>query len=98
MIVKLVRYRVRAEEVEAVEAAVQEFVAAIAEHEPETTYSTYRAGSSPSYVHFMTFPDAEREHRHRDAPYTKAFTEVLYPRCDAGPTFTDLSHLAETQK
>jgi len=94
MIAKLVRYRVRPQETPTVEAAVRDFVSAIAEHEKHTTYSTFRATNGVSYVHIMTFPDEETERRHRAAPHTKAFVDVLYPRCDAGPTFTDLTPLA----
>jgi len=95
MIVKLVRYRVRPNETTTVESAVRDFVNAIATNERQTRYATYRASNGLSYVHIMTFPDLESEQRHRDALYTRAFVDILYPRCDAGPTFTDLTPLAQ---
>jgi quinol monooxygenase YgiN len=98
MIVKLVRYRVRKAEVPAVEAAIAEFVSSIAEHEPGTDYRTFRAPNGVSYVHLMQFPDSAAEERHRGSAYTMAFVDVLYPRCDAGPTFTDLTELAGTTR
>jgi quinol monooxygenase YgiN len=94
MIAKLVRYRVKAEEIAAVEAAVREFVSAIAEHEPGTAYWSYRTVGGRSYCHVMQFRDEESELLHQEAPYTRAFVTTLYPRCDAGPTYTDLSPLA----
>jgi hypothetical protein len=42
----------------------------------------------------MQFRDEESELHHQEAPYTRAFVTTLYPRCDAGPTYTDLSPLA----
>ncbi len=98
MIVKLVRYRVRKAEVPTVEAAIAEFVSAVAEHEPDSEYRTFRAPNGVSFVHLMEFPDSASEERHRGSAYTKAFVEVLYPRCDAGPTFTDLTELAGTTR
>jgi quinol monooxygenase YgiN len=94
MIVKLVRYRIRRVDAPVVEDAVRDFVSAVAEHERDTTYSSYRATNGVSYVHLMSFPDEVAEQRHRSAPYTKAFVDRLYPLCDAGPTFTDLEPLA----
>jgi quinol monooxygenase YgiN len=94
MVNRLVRYRVRADEVATVEAAIQAFVRAVSEHEPATKYTTYRARNSTSFAHFMQFPDEGAEQRHRDAAYTRAFTDVLYARCDAGPTFTELEEVA----
>ena len=98
MIVKLVRYRVRASEAAAVETAVRDFVSAIATHERQTKYTAYRASNGLSFVHIMSFPDLESERRHREAAYTRAFVDVLYPRCDAGPTFTDLTPLAQADR
>jgi len=94
MIVKLVRYRIHRTDAPVVEAAVRDFVSAVAEHERQTTYSAYRATNGVSYVHLMTFPDEGAEQRHRGAAYTKAFVDRLYPLCDAGPTFSDLEPLA----
>ena len=94
MIVKLVRYRIHPSDAPAVEAAVHDFVSAVAEHERQTTYNTYRATNGSAYVHLMTFPDEEAEERHRGAAYTKAFVDRLYSLCEAGPTFTDLEPLA----
>jgi quinol monooxygenase YgiN len=94
MIVKLVRYRIHRSDAPVVEAAVRDFVSAVAEHERQTTYNTYRATNGVSYVHLMTFPDEGAEQRHRGAAYTKAFVDRLYPLCDAGPTFSDLEPLA----
>jgi quinol monooxygenase YgiN len=94
MLAKLVRYRIRPEETEVVESAIRQFVSAIAEHEPRTKYATYRTASGTSYAHVMSFPDAAAEEKHRNAPYTTAFVDVVYARCNAGPTVTDLTPLA----
>ena len=64
---------------EVVLTAVAEFVAAIRDHEPETTYEAYRRGDTLSFVHFMAFPDAQAEHQHQTAPYTQRFVELLDP-------------------
>ena len=46
MIQKIAEYTVQSDATEVVMAAIVEFVAAIAEHEPRTTYEAYRRGDS----------------------------------------------------
>lgn len=94
MIHKMVRYTVRPDQIEAVELAIREFVRAVAENEPETVYRAYRRGGSRAFVHFMAFPDAEAEDRHRGAPYTRSFVEELYPRCEKEPEFEELAPIS----
>ena len=67
MIKKMVRYRVKADEVVAVRKAIGEFVDAIAQHEPNAIYGSLLADDGVSFVHAMAFPDAEAEERHRKA-------------------------------
>lgn len=90
MIHKMVRFTVEPGQVASVEGAIREFVAAVAENEPETTYRTYRRGDSRAFVHVMAFPDEQAEERHRNAPYTERFVEELYPRCRKEPEFEEL--------
>ncbi len=98
MIKKMVRYRVTANEVEAVRDAIAEFVDAIAEHKPNTIYGSLMADDGVSFVHAMAFPDAEAEEAHRTAAYTKRFVEVLYPKCDQEPQFTTVQVVGTTKR
>lgn len=88
---KLAEYAVRPEEREAVEAAVREFLEAIALNEPETGYRAFRRERGLGYVHVMSFPDAAAEEAHRTASYTERFTDELYPKCTQSPAFTELT-------
>jgi quinol monooxygenase YgiN len=90
MIHKMVRFTVQADQIAAVEEVIREFVEAVAENEPETTYRAYRRGDSRAFVHVMAFPDAKAEARHRDAPHTRRFVERLYPKCEKEPEFEEL--------
>jgi quinol monooxygenase YgiN len=90
MIRKMATYRVKKESLVAVIRAVREFVQAVQEQEPETVYTAYRAGGGTDFVHFMAFVDEEAEQLHRAAPYTKKFTDLLYPACETEPVFTEL--------
>lgn len=90
MIHRIAEYRILAGEGAPVTEAVAEFVAAVRAHEPETRYEAYRRGEGLDFIHFMTFPDADAEERHRRASYTARFVEILYPRCEAPPDFTRL--------
>ena len=87
---RTVEYQVRAEEVEVVERAVRKFLDAIAREEPGTVYEAFQRPEQSSFIHFMVFPDGEAEQRHRDAAYTHRFVEVLYPRCESPPRFTEV--------
>lgn len=91
MIHRMAQYQIRASEEAAVLQAIRDFVAAVHAHEPETAYEAYRLGDSLAFIHFMAFPDATAEVRHRRAPYTERFVAALYPRCEIEPTFTELS-------
>jgi quinol monooxygenase YgiN len=87
---KMAEYTVRDGELETVELAIREFVQAVCQYEPKTVYHAYRRQGEPRFVHFMAFPDAAAETRHAHAAYTQHFVELLYPRCEARPVFTDL--------
>jgi quinol monooxygenase YgiN len=90
MIGIMATYRVRKDCVEEVGRAVREFIAAVRENEPFTTYHAYGVEDGVTFVHVMTFPDRESEEAHRTAPYTVEFTEVVYPCCVVEPEFTPL--------
>ncbi|MEE8114317.1 MAG: hypothetical protein V3T23_08170, partial [Nitrososphaerales archaeon] len=90
MIRKVVQYKVKKVEVRAVEQAIIEFVAAVTQNEPHTFYEAYQCGDGVSFIHFMAYPDQDAAKKHQAAAYTLKFVEVLYPRCEAAPTFTDL--------
>jgi quinol monooxygenase YgiN len=90
MIRKVAQYKVKKVEVRAVEQAIIEFVAAITQNEPHTFYEAYQGGDGVSFIHFMAFPDQDAENQHMAATYTMKFAEVLFPRWEAAPTFTDL--------
>jgi len=90
MIRKVAQYKVKKVEVRAVEQAIIEFVAAITQNEPHTFYEAYQGGDGVSFIHFMAFPDQDAENQHMTATYTMKFVRVLYPCCEAAPTFTDL--------
>lgn len=87
MIHKMARFTVKPEQLGQVERVIREFVEAVDENEPDTIYRAYRRGDSRAFLHFMAFPDAEAEERHREAPYTHRFVEKLYPKCEMEPEF-----------
>ena len=90
MVRKMASYQVKPEMVTAIEAAIGEFVTAILEAEPGTTYTAYRIHGENCFVHFMAFPDQDAEESHQTAAYTLKFVQVLYPNCEIQPQFFDL--------
>ena len=67
MIFKIARYTVKAEEADMVVAAINRFMHAVAENEPETRYESYRISGTMTFVHLMHFRDYAAEERHRNA-------------------------------
>lgn len=90
MIRKVAQYKVKKAELKIVEQAIIEFVDAIAQNELHTVCEAYQGGDEISFIHFMSFPDQDAEKRHQTAAHTMRFVDVLYPRCEVAPTFTDL--------
>ena len=90
MIRVMAEYRIKEGTLEAVFAAIREFVAAVDEAEPETEYSAYQVDGSDRFVHLMAFVDKSTQERHQKAEYTSRFVEVLYPNCVEPPAFYSL--------
>lgn len=91
MIRRIAEYLIRPGEEGPVIEAIGAFVAAVRANEPDTTYEACIRDDGLSFIHFMAFPDAAAEERHRRAPYTEEFVAALYPRCEAPPVFSELS-------
>ncbi len=94
----LIQYIVRTGEEAAVKTAVERFVAAIAEHEPETRYESWLKEDGRSFAHLMTFADAAAQERHKGADYTKEFVAVLYPACEEEPTYEPVTLVASARE
>ena len=90
MVSKLVRYNVRSDEVEAVIAAIKEFLLAIANSEPETRYNVLQLVDEVSFIHTMRFPSPLADEQHQKAQYTLKFVNALYPRCQEAPEFIEV--------
>ena len=85
MIRMMVELRVKPDQVEAVEAAMKEYVTAVHLHEPLTELQAYRRGDEPVYVQVLGFPNAEAAQQHRRCSYTRQFVERAMPRCETDP-------------
>jgi quinol monooxygenase YgiN len=73
--------------------AIEMFVRAVRENEPDTFYEAFRKESSLEFVHIMKFPNEEAEKQHTSAPYASEFVEILYPNCEEQPVFTNLTEI-----
>lgn len=91
MIRKITQYKVKDDQLFEVEQAIQRFVNAIAQAEPETNYAAYRTEDPTVFIHTMAFTDEAAEQAHQQAAYTLKFVDVLYPKCEEQPKFQDLN-------
>jgi quinol monooxygenase YgiN len=98
MIVRTAQFRVKPGEAEACLDAIRDFVEAVAAEPGTLSYDAYRLEDGISFLHLMRFRDAEAEAFHRATPHVKALVELLYPRCEAPPTFETAALVASAEE
>ncbi len=82
------RFRVEEDELDAALEAIRTFVAHTRTEPGTSRYESWRSLDRPTeFLHLMSFVDAEAERAHASSDAVKTFTDVLYPRCEEGPTF-----------
>lgn len=90
-------YQVRADAVDRVKAAIEEFVAYVTDNEPGSVlYAAWQEKSDPTkFVHLFTFADEAAHEAHGRSSAVKAFEDVYTPVLTAGPVvFTDYALIA----
>ncbi len=97
MISKIVKYKVKTDEVDTVLSAIKEFLIAIANTEPETKYESLQLVNGVDFIHTMRFPNQMAEEQHQKAQYTLKFVSILYPRCETEPEYTDVKEYLSTK-
>jgi quinol monooxygenase YgiN len=91
------RYQVRAEAVDRVKAAIEEFVAYVAEHEQGSLlYASWQEIADPTkFVHLFIFEDEAAHRAHGGSDAVARFEAVYRPELTAGPVvFTDYELVA----
>lgn len=91
MIRLIAEYRIKKGTSDIVQSAIQNFVTAVHQAEPDTEYTSYQVGDTNRFIHMMAFVDSESQKRHQNAAYTLEFVEILYPNCEETPTFTPIN-------
>lgn len=75
-------------EVDAALEAIRTFVAYTRTAPGTLRYESWRSRDRPNaFLHLMSFADEEAEEAHASSDAVKAFTDVLYPRCEEAPIF-----------
>src|SRR5207249_4563507 len=89
-------YRVRPGSVDRCLAAIQEFVDAVARHEPGTRhYVAWQDERDPVHFHHhFEFEGEAAEQRHRSSDAVRRLTAVLYPETVSGVHFTRYREVA----
>ena len=93
-------YQVRADAVDRVRAAIAEFVAYVAAHEPGSTmYAAWQQKDDPTaFVHLFEFADKAAQQAHGSSAAVRAFEAVYTPELVGGPVrFTDYELVATNQ-
>ena len=93
----LIEYRVSVENVEAQEAAVRAFIAAVkASNDPGFRYASYKRPDGVSFVHHAWLADEDARKRFQALPEFKGFAEGLNARSVEGPTVSSLDLVASS--
>lgn len=90
-------YQVNPAAVEKVKAAIEEFVAYVADNEPGTKMYTawQQADDRAKFVHLFEFADQAAHQAHGSSAAVRAFEAVYGPELVAGPVvFTDYVQVA----
>jgi quinol monooxygenase YgiN len=94
-------YSIRPEGVDAVRAAIAEFVDYVAGHEPGTRlYTSWQQVDDPTrFVHLFIFEDEAAHQAHGESDAVRRFEAVYRPFLAAGPVdFTDYLEVATNQR
>lgn len=90
-------YQVRADAVERVKQAIEEFVGYVTENEPGSRlYAAWQEVNDPTkFVHLFIFEDEAAHEAHGKSAAVRAFEDVYTPELTAGPVvFTDYRLIA----
>ena len=93
-------YTIRPEGVDAVKAAIAEFVGYVTANEPGTRmYASWQQADDPTkFVHLFTFEDPDAHQAHGESEAVRRFESVYTPYLADGPVvFTDYLQLATNQ-
>lgn len=96
MIVKLARFEVRKDAVDAAVAAIKTFVDEVTRKEGGTaSYKSFQEKADPTrFTHHMAFRTPSAESYHQGTPWAKAFTAKLHPLCVEPPTLVEVVEIA----
>jgi quinol monooxygenase YgiN len=93
-------YAIRPEGLDAVKAAIDEFVAYVTKNEPGTRlYTSWQQADDPTkFVHLFIFEDEAAHRAHGESAAVRQFEAVYRPYLADGPvTFTDYTQIATNQ-
>ena len=84
----------------AVRQALEEFVAAIREHEPGTRLYTALQGveNANEFMTYFIFEDEAARQFHRSTEWVARFTEIIYPENLEPVEFTEYQEVASTDR
>lgn len=95
--VRLIEYKVKADQLEEQEAAIREWIAAVeGANDPGVSYTVLKAEDGLSFRHIVWGEDEEAVARLQTLPLFKSFAEGIGARSEDGPTVTKLGILAST--
>lgn len=96
-IFKIARFEIRPESRDVCERAMREFAAYVRAELGDSSWTTYRDTKAPNrYVSLIRADNAAADARHRNAPGTRRFVEVLYPNVVGEVEFVDYESVGDS--
>jgi quinol monooxygenase YgiN len=98
MIYLQVTYRLRSDRLDEGQRKILAFDGAIRNSQPRfVMYHIFReTNDGASFVHFMSFRNHEDQLEHMQLPHVKHFVETMLALCEAGPIYSELQQVADT--
>lgn len=95
MIAKTAEYVVKKGKLDKVKEAIATFVRTVHVSEPGTKIyvSVQDKENESRFLHFMIFESEGAEQKHKNAGYTKEFSEILFPNCKSEPVYHEYIYI-----
>ena len=88
----MIKYSIKEKQIKSFSSAIEEFVQAIQEKEPNIIeYNVFQGSNGLSFVHYISFLDEESQMKHVRASHTKRFNKILKKSVVANPVYIPLT-------
>jgi quinol monooxygenase YgiN len=94
----MMKYRIHEDKYDYFLSKLERFTTRIQNHEPDILeYSVFQAPDKFSFVHYISYADAETEVNHLAARYVKQFNKIILTVAKSEPVYIELNAQGQAQ-